>query len=152
MDIQLKNKFPEFFSLITTVKICLLTLSSIAVVVQSLSHIQLFETPWCLLKLMSIKSVMPSNHLILCRPLHLLLSIFSSIRGFFYTHTNFMLVSYFLSSLEILFQHLVCIQNWEYSRKQESFPFLLENIPFPMNLHNLPAYLSVGKYPSCFIT
>ena len=35
-----------------------------------------------LLKLMSIKSVMPSNHLILCRPLLLLLSIFPSIRLF----------------------------------------------------------------------
>ena len=35
-----------------------------------------------LLKCMSIKSVMPSNHLILCRPLHLMLSIFPSIRVF----------------------------------------------------------------------
>ena len=61
--------------------------------VQSLSHIQLFVTPWTeasqaslsinnswsLLKLMSIESVMPSNHLILCRPLLLLPSIFLSI-------------------------------------------------------------------------
>ena len=38
--------------------------------------------PWSLLKLMSIESVMPSNHLILCRPLLLLLSIFPSIRVF----------------------------------------------------------------------
>ena len=37
---------------------------------------------WSLLKLMSIKSVMPSNHLILCRPLLLLRSIFPSIRVF----------------------------------------------------------------------
>ena len=37
---------------------------------------------WSLLKLMSIKSVMPSNHLILCRPLLLLPSIFPSIRIF----------------------------------------------------------------------
>ena len=36
-----------------------------------------------LLKLMSIESLMPSNHLILCRPLLLLLSIFPSIRVFF---------------------------------------------------------------------
>ena len=35
-----------------------------------------------LLKLLSIDSVMPSNHLILCRPLLLLLSIFPSIRVF----------------------------------------------------------------------
>ena len=62
--------------------------------VQSLSRVQLFMTPWTaacqvslsttnsqsLLKLMSIKLVMPSNHLILCRPLFLLSSIFPSIR------------------------------------------------------------------------
>ena len=64
--------------------------------VQSLSCVQLFATPWTtahkaslsitnsrsLLKLMSIESVMPSNHLILCHPLLLLLSIFPSIRVF----------------------------------------------------------------------
>ena len=64
--------------------------------VQSLSHVRLFVTPWTathqdslsitnsqsLLKLMSIKSVMPSNHLILCCPLLLLPSIFPSIRVF----------------------------------------------------------------------
>ena len=64
--------------------------------VQSLSHVQLFVTPWTaahqaslsitnswsLLKLMSIESVMPSNHLILCCPLLLLPSIFPSIRVF----------------------------------------------------------------------
>ena len=38
---------------------------------------------WSLLKLMSIVSVMPSNHLILCRPLLLLPSIFPSIRVFY---------------------------------------------------------------------
>ena len=37
---------------------------------------------WTLLKLMSTESVMPSNHLILCRPLLLLSSIFPSIRDF----------------------------------------------------------------------
>ena len=65
-------------------------------VVQSLSNIQLFVTPWTaalqaflsftisrsLLKLMSIESVMPSNHLILCCPLLLLPSIFLSSRVF----------------------------------------------------------------------
>ena len=64
--------------------------------VQSLSHAQLFATPWTaarqaslsitnsqsLLKLMSIELVIPSNHLILCRPLLLLPSIFPSIRVF----------------------------------------------------------------------
>ena len=62
----------------------------------SLSHIQLFATPWTtacqaflsfttfqsLLKLMSIKSVTLSNHLILCCPFLLLPSIFPSIRVF----------------------------------------------------------------------
>ena len=64
--------------------------------VQSLSCVQFFETPWTtahqaslsitscrgLPKLMSIESVMPSNHLILCHPLLLLPSIFPSIRVF----------------------------------------------------------------------
>ena len=61
--------------------------------VQSLSRVRLFVTPWTaahqaslsitiLLKLMSIESVMPSNHLILCHPLLLLPSIFPSIRIF----------------------------------------------------------------------
>ena len=63
--------------------------------VQSLSHVRLYGTPrtaalqaslsitnpWSLLKLMSIELVMPSNHLILCRPL-LLPSVFPSIRVF----------------------------------------------------------------------
>ena len=65
--------------------------------VQLLSHVQLFATPWTaahqaslsitnswsLLKLMSIKLVMPSNHFILCHPLLLPPSIFPSIRVFF---------------------------------------------------------------------
>ena len=64
--------------------------------VQFFSHVWLLVTPstaacqaslsisnsWSLLKLMSIESVMPSNHLILCRPLLLLPSIFPSIRVF----------------------------------------------------------------------
>ena len=66
------------------------------VVAQSLSCVLLFATPWTaahqaslsftisqsLLKLMSIESMMPSNHLILCCPLLLLPSIFPSIRVF----------------------------------------------------------------------
>ena len=64
--------------------------------IQSLSRVRLFETPWTaarqaslsitnsrsLLKLMSIESVMPCNHLILCHPLLLLPSIFSRIKVF----------------------------------------------------------------------
>ena len=69
---------------------------SVSVSVQSLSRVWLFVTPWTaarqaslsvtnsrnLPKPMSIESVMPSNHLILCRPLLLLPSIFLSIRVF----------------------------------------------------------------------
>ena len=64
--------------------------------VQSLSHVWLLATPWTtahqaslfitnsqsLLKLISIESVMPSNHLILCRALLLLLSIVPRFRSF----------------------------------------------------------------------
>ena len=64
--------------------------------VQSLSHVRLSATPWTAahqtslsitnsrssLKPMSIESLLPSNHLILCRPLLLLPSIFPSIRVF----------------------------------------------------------------------
>ena len=60
--------------------------------VQSLSHVQLFVTPWTaarqaslsitnsqsLCKLMSIESVMPSNHLVLCHPFSCLLSFLAS--------------------------------------------------------------------------
>ena len=66
------------------------------IVVQWLSRVQLFATPWSaahqtspsftiswsLLKPMSVESVMPSNHLILCRPLLLLPPIFPNIRVF----------------------------------------------------------------------
>ena len=76
--------------------ICLVSLGPDFSSVLSLSHVQLFATPWTaarqaslsitnsrsLLKLMSIESVMPSNHLILCHPLLLLHSIVPSIRVF----------------------------------------------------------------------
>ena len=64
------------------------------IVVQLLSHVRLFATPWTaahqasftiswsLLKFLSIESVTPSNHLILCYPLLLLPSVFPSIRVF----------------------------------------------------------------------
>ena len=68
----------------------------VVIVVQWLIHVQLFATPWTsvlqaplsstvswsLLKFMSIESMMPSTHLILCSSLLLLPSIFPSIRVF----------------------------------------------------------------------
>ena len=79
-----------FSNVVLVVRTC------VVVAVQSLSCVPLFATPWTsarqaslsftiswsLLKLMSIESIMPSNHLVLCRPLLLLLSIFPSIRVF----------------------------------------------------------------------
>ena len=69
----------------------------LSILVQLLSHVWLFAIPWTiacqaslffiisqsLIKLMSIESVIPSNHLILCHALLLLHSIFPSIRVFF---------------------------------------------------------------------
>ena len=83
---------PELAKMITIFKNYTINISS----VQSLSHVQLFVIPWTaacqaslsinnswyLLKLMSIELLMPSNHLILCRPFLLLPSIFPSIRVF----------------------------------------------------------------------
>ena len=68
----------------------------VVIVVHSLSHVWLFVTTWTvacqaslsftisqtLLKLMTVESMMPSKHLILCHPLLLLPSIFPSIRVF----------------------------------------------------------------------
>ena len=90
------GKLPLFSALRCTISfgvfLTLLSFSS----VQSLSHVPLFATPWTaahqaslsitnsrsLPKPMSIESVMPSNHLILCCPLILPHSIFPSIRVF----------------------------------------------------------------------
>ena len=74
----------------------LFTIYNVSQSVQWLSHVRLFATPWIAahqtslsitnsrssLRLTSIESVMPSRHLILCRPLLLLPSIFPSIRVF----------------------------------------------------------------------
>ena len=89
--------FPQIYYL--SMLILFVQFSSISVQfnsVQSLSHVWLFATPWTAacqaslsianswssLKLTSIKSVMPSSHLILCPPLLLPPSIFPSIRVF----------------------------------------------------------------------
>ena len=82
--------------------------------VQLLSHVQLFATLWTaacqaslsftiswnLLKPMSTESVMPSNHLVLCRPLLLLPLIFPSIKVFFNEPVNQM-----ATVLELQLQH-----------------------------------------------
>ena len=84
-----KNYIAHFLRFVTPQTAC-------SAVVQSLSHVSLFATPWTavcqaslsitnswsLLKLNPIESVMPSIHLILCHSFLLLPSIFSSIRVF----------------------------------------------------------------------
>ena len=98
-----KNEFcavePEvcIFRVIWHILTAVVSVICYVVVVQPLRHVQLFAFPWTeacqaslsftisqsLLKLMSIESVMPSNHLILCHPLLLLPSVFPSIRVFY---------------------------------------------------------------------
>ena len=85
------SRVPEIIQFLVFINLCIYISS-----VQSLSHVQLFATPWTaacqaslsitnsqsLSKLVSIESVMPSSHLILFHPLLLPPSIFSNIRVF----------------------------------------------------------------------
>ena len=102
LNISGKNKFKKlkwgitYFYKIKKWKQNNLPVEYVSNSVQSLNHVWIFATPWTaahqaslsitnpqsLLKLMSIESVMSSNHLILCHPLFPLPSIFSSIRVF----------------------------------------------------------------------
>ena len=91
-----------------------LVFNASVIAVHSLSHVHLFATPWTaarqpslsftiswsLLKLMSIESVKPSNHLILCYTL-LLPSILPSIRVF----SNVLAFHQVAKELELQFQH-----------------------------------------------
>ena len=111
-------------------------LSYIVVVIQLLSCVWIFVTPWTaahqaslfftiswsLLKLMSLELVMPSNHLILCHSLLLLPSIFPSIRIF----SN---------------ESAVCIR-WP---KYWSFSFSIS----PSNEHSGLASFRIGWSPCC---
>ena len=94
------NIFTIFFQMVSwlvhTYQVIIIMQLKIYSSVELLSHVRLFTTPWIAacqaslsitnsrssLKLMSIKSVMPSSHLILCHPLLLLPPIPPSIRVF----------------------------------------------------------------------
>ena len=109
--------------------------------VRSLSHVRLFVTlwtitcqaslsitnSWSLLKLMSIESVMPSNHLILCCPLFLLPSIFPSIRVF--------------SNELVLF--IRWPKYWRFSFSASVLPINIQDW-FPLRLTGLISLLSKG--------
>ena len=97
--------------------------------VQSLSHVQLFATPacqaslsitssWSLLKLMSIESVSPSNHLILCHPL----------RGYknmtnFCTTTLYLVALYFSFSSFFFCRFLKVFYVYDLTANKKFFPF-----------------------------
>ena len=90
------NNFYLFIGILYLLRYCSHSYFPFVAVVQLLSCVQVFVTPWTaagqaslsfiisrsLLNLMSIESVITSNHLILCHPLLLLPSIFPSIRVF----------------------------------------------------------------------
>ena len=82
---------------------------------------------WSLLKLMSIESVMPSNHLILCCPLHLLPSIFSRIRIIFNESVLHMKwPKYWSLSQHQSFQWIFrtnFLQDWKYYKNKNTFIF-----------------------------
>ena len=114
--------------------------------VQLLSCVQLFATPWTtalqaslsitnswsLLKLMSIKLVMPSNHLILCHPLLLLSSIFPNIRAFSYHVCMLGWLSYIQLCATYGLQRVRLICPWDFPGKNTMVGFcaLLQGI-FP---------------------
>ena len=110
--------------------------SVIVVVVQSLSRVQLFVTPWTaacqaslsftisidFLKFMSIKLVMLSHHLILCRPLLLLPSFFQH-QGLFQWVTSSHLMG---KVLELQLQH----QSFQWMFCSRSFSFRIDWFDF----------------------
>ena len=109
--------------------------------VQSLTYVRLYVTPWTaahqaslsfnnywsLLKLMSIESVMPSNHLILCCPLLLLPSIFPSIRVF--------------SNGSVL--HIRWPKYWNFKLQHQSFQWIFRT-DFSLGLTGLISLQSKG--------
>ena len=150
------------------VLICLLFSS-----VQLLSHVQLFATPWTIAyqaslsitnswsppKLMSIESVMPSNHLILCRPL-LLPSIFPSIRVFSnesalhirltQSGTHFSLTSWegYISIFIIFSKKFTKSQTWSYVTLDKWKLIIKEKLTKPCQaklLLSLISYLEISE-------
>ena len=129
------------------------------IVVQLLSHVQLFVTPWTgahqnslsftiswsLLILMSTESVMPSNHFILCHPLLLLPSIFPNI-SLFCCFPLFLCIDHWgrISYLSLLF--FVTLHSNGYI-----FPFLLcLSLLFFSQLFARPPETTILAFCICF--
>ena len=140
--------------------------------VQSLSHSRLFATPWTaplqaslsitnsrsLLRLMSIESVMPSNHLVLCCPLLLLLSIFpasesfpiSQFFAFFSLHLNNIPMwgqSIFCASIHLSMDILGCFHLLTLVISAAGFPDGSDNKGFACNAGDLDSIPGSGRSP-----
>ena len=128
-----------------------MTYTALTYTVQLLSRVRLFATPWTtacqaslsitnswsLPKLMSIESVMPSNHLILCRPLLLLPSIFPNI-GVFWNESALPISS-------VQFSHSVMSNSLQSHEPQHARP----PCPTPTRaVHQNPCPLSRWCHPT----
>ena len=143
--------------------------------VQLLSGVRLFETPWIAahqtslsitnsrssLRLMSIESVMPSSHLILCRPLLLLPPIPPSIRVFSNESTRDPLILYLNRVLPLLVLAMTIAvtitlrdKHWLFTLFLLLFPFqrankrLIKNALTGAHLSLVSVTLTVVKYPA----
>ena len=148
------------------------TYNTVSVVVQSLSRVQLFATPWttacqaslsstiswCLLNLVSTELVIVSNHLIFCRPLLLLPSIFPSIRVF---SNELALCIRLAKELELQLQHCNCLDktNWNFRQSWmlynrnliQSFKLtIITSPPSFVPLYRKPEFsiISLSTYPA----
>ena len=127
--------------------------------VQSLSHVQLFANSWTaahqaslstknsqsLLKLMSIDSVMPSNHLTLCRSLLLPPSIFPSIRLF---QMSWFFFFFFLSFIFISWRLIISQHCSGFCHTLTWISHGVTRIPHPDPPSQLPLYLIPLGLPS----
>ena len=124
----------------------------IVAVVHLLSHVQLFvtlwaaarqaslsfTTSWTLLKLMSIESVLPSNHLILYHPLLFLPSIFSSFRVFSNESTLHISWLEYWIIIIIRFHPIVCLKTQKSSGKEKPYVSLWNVISVSLGRSDLP--------------
>ena len=115
--------FSMWWMVFVCVCVCLDKVGKEGSSVQSLSHVQLFVTPWTaacqaslsvtnsqsLLKLMCIASVMPSNHLILCRPLLWWKSLIKTMSS---TYRNFVYFYFLLKYSWFIMYYLYWIAKW----------------------------------------
>ena len=149
----------------------------VLIILKSLSHVQLFATPWTaacqaslssinslsLLKLMSIELVRLSNHLILCGPLLLLPSVFPSIKDFLISQFFALGAKYWSFSFSISpsseyagliyfridWFDLLAVQGTQESPPTPQFKSINSSVlNFPCS-PTLPSYMTIGKNIAC---